>query len=60
VYDNLSPTALRDARAAARLLYSHRRNLDINDIAARLDTLTADITAELENRENTARTRRTP
>lgn len=54
MFDSLTPDNLRVARAATRLLYLHRRALGLDTIAPALDSLSADITAELENRDEPA------
>ena len=50
MFDRLNDDTLRDARAAARLLYRHHRILGLDSLAAKLDTLCADISNELESR----------
>jgi hypothetical protein len=54
VFDTLSPDNLRVARTAIRLLYLHRSALGLDTIAPKLDSLSADITAELETRDEPA------
>jgi hypothetical protein len=50
MYTDLSSETLDNAQAAARLLFHHRRSLGLDAGAIKLDTLAADITAELETR----------
>ena len=55
MFDTLTDAALRAAHDAARLLYDNHHELRLDPHAAiKLDTLTADITAELENRATQA------
>ena len=55
MFDSLSDETLRAARDAARLLYDNHRALGLDPAAIKLDTLSADIAAELENRGKLAR-----
>jgi hypothetical protein len=55
VFDSLSDEKLRAAHDAARLLYDNHRALGLDPTAIKLDTLRADIAAELENRGKPAR-----
>jgi Taurine catabolism dioxygenase TauD, TfdA family len=50
MFTGLDNQTLNDAQAAARLLFHHRRALGLDTRAIKLDTLSADITAELETR----------
>jgi hypothetical protein len=50
MFDSLSDEAPRAARDAARLLYVNHRALGLDPVAIKLDTLSADIAVELENR----------
>jgi hypothetical protein len=50
MFDSLNDEKLRAAHDAARLLYDNHRALGLNPTAIKLDTLRADIAAELENR----------
>ena len=50
MFDALSNGDLRAARDAARLLYDNHQVLGLDPQAIKLDTLAADIGAELENR----------
>ncbi|HEY0936227.1 MAG TPA: hypothetical protein VGD91_21135 [Trebonia sp.] len=50
MFDGLTDDTLRAARDAARLLYDNHRALGLDPTAIKLDTLSADIGAELENR----------
>jgi hypothetical protein len=50
MFSTLSPDALHEARDAARLLYDNRSALGLDAEAIKLDTLAADISAELERR----------
>ena len=55
MFDHLTDTTLRAACDAARLLHDNHHELRLDPLAAiKLDTLTADITAELENRASRA------
>jgi hypothetical protein len=55
MFDNLSDEKLRAAHDAAQLLYDNHRALGLDPAAIKLDTLSADIAAELENRGKLAR-----
>ncbi len=50
MFDSLSDETLRAAHDAARLLYDNHRALGLDPTAIKLDTLSADIAVELENR----------
>jgi hypothetical protein len=50
MFDSLTDETLRAAHDAARLLYDNHRALGLDPTAIRLDTLRADIAAELESR----------
>ena len=50
MFDSLTDEKLRAAHDAARLLYDNHRALGLDPAAIKLDTLRADIAAELENR----------
>jgi hypothetical protein len=50
MFDSLADEPLRAAHDAARLLYDNHRALGLDPAAIKLDTLRADIAAELENR----------
>jgi hypothetical protein len=50
MFDSLNDETLRTAHDAARLLYDNHRALGLDPTAIKLDTLRADIAAELENR----------
>jgi hypothetical protein len=54
MFDSLNDGKLRAAYDAARLLYDHRRALGLDPTAIKLDTLRADIAAELEHRSKSA------
>lgn len=54
MFDGLTDEMLRAAHDAARLLYDNHRALGLDPAAIKLDTLSADITAELENRAGPA------
>jgi hypothetical protein len=54
MFDGLTDETLRAAHDAARLLYDNHRALGLDPAAIKLDTLSADITAELENRAKPA------
>jgi hypothetical protein len=54
MFDRLTDETLRAAHDAARLLYDNHRALGLDPAAIKLDTLRADITAELENRAKPA------
>jgi hypothetical protein len=55
MFDSLGDEKLRAAHDAARLLYDNHRALGLDPAAIKLDTLSADIAAELENRGKLAR-----
>lgn len=50
MFDRLTSDQLHAARHAARFLYDNHRALGLDISAIKLDTLSADITAELESR----------
>ena len=50
MFDSLADETLHAAHDAARLLYDNHRALGLDPVAIKLDTLSADITLELENR----------
>jgi hypothetical protein len=50
MFNQMSSPQLTEAYHAANLLYEHRLNLGIDPVAARIDTLAADIAAELDSR----------
>jgi hypothetical protein len=50
MFDGLTDETLRAAHDAARLLYDNHRALGLDPTAIKLDTLSADIAAELEKR----------
>jgi len=50
MFDSLADETLRAAQDAARLLYDNHRALGLDPTAIKLDTLSADIAVELENR----------
>jgi hypothetical protein len=54
MFDGLTDETLRAAQDAARLLYDNHRTLGLDPAAIKLDTLSADIAAELENRATPA------
>ena len=55
MFDSLTDEALRASHDAARLLYDNHRALGLDPTAIKLDTLSAEITLELENRASGAR-----
>jgi hypothetical protein len=55
MFDSLTDETLRAAHDAARLLYDNHRALGLDLAAITLDTLSADIAAELENRAKPAK-----
>ena len=59
MFDSLSDEKLRAAHDAAQLPYDNHRELGLDPVVIKLDTLRADITAELENRAKPAK-RATP
>ena len=54
MFDSLSSGTLLAASDAARLLYDNHQALGLDPQAIKLDTLAADIGAELENRAEPA------
>jgi hypothetical protein len=54
VFDQLTPAQLTVTRDCARVLFGHRRELGIEELAPKLDTLSADISNELERRAQAA------